>query len=761
MNTNKLRTRLAFIKVQSLILLLLLSFSTQSFSQNTDLDKILASDGVANQNYGGALRISEDYLVVGTTINNINSSVYVYSKDNNGNWANEQKLSSPFDDTSYYFGISVSIAGNTIVIGAPNYDNQLTNTGAAYVYEVDSNGQWNFKQTLLVPNINENDHFGHIVYNTADYIIVNGRELIANTDNEISVYIFEKNQNGDWYNTQKIDLSQFGIGNSENYISMYGDYLVIGDHHYSEIGLFNGAVHIYKKNVSGTWEYDTTIVASDGEEGDYFGTSVSIYENTLVVGASYSDAFGEFSGAAYVYELDGNGNWGNEQKLLPSEGVGPEVFGYDVEIHGDRLIVGAAFQSNFAPSAGAAYTFQRSENSEWIMEDIYAPLDLNGFDAFGWAVSIVAGEIAIGANHHDGNGIEDSGAVYVTSINCSFSLECPENMVIETNMDACEGLATFDDATLIPEIIDGCGGINISQISGPASGEILEAGSYEISFEAISAEGISDNCTFSIEVVDNEAPTALCQDLEFVLNPCNEISIQAEDVDLGSSDACGIASYNLSQTIFDENSIGSNPVELTVTDIHGNSASCDANIQINPSIEINESALIEAENITLNYGETLDLVPNIGPLNAWVFSWYINGDVFCEDCYSISLSPETNGSVELVIQDSEGCKSYSDALSIQVLVEYSVHIPNIFSPNNDGINDVFQAFFSDGVKPAYELQIRDRWGNIVYYKKGEQIAWNGQFRGEDVAEGVYTYALVFSLVNGVEIVETGDVYLMR
>ena len=62
---------------------------------------------------------------------------------------------------------------------------------------------------------------------------------------------------------------------------------------------------------------------------------------------------------------------------------------------------------------------------------------------------------------------------------------------------------------------------------------------------------------------------------------------------------------------------------------------------------------------------------------------------------------------------------------------------------------------------AYELQVRDRWGNIVYHKKGEQIGWDGRFRGEEADTGVYTYALVFSLVNGKEVVETGDVCLVR
>ena len=115
----------------------------------------------------------------------------------------------------------------------------------------------------------------------------------------------------------------------------------------------------------------------------------------------------------------------------------------------------------------------------------------------------------------------------------------------------------------------------------------------------------------------------------------------------------------------------------------------------------------------------------------------------------------------MTVQDAENCYTLTDAISIQLLVDYSVHIPTAFSPNYDGANDLFQAYFSDGVERAYELQVRDRWGNIVYHKKGEQIGWNGQFSGKEATPGIYTYALVFSLVNGVEVVETGDVCLVR
>jgi gliding motility-associated-like protein len=758
MHKKRAPISLHFVNPQSLVCLLLISFSKSLFSQNTDLDQILASDGAAGDKFGWDVSLSEDFLVVGSRADT-SGAVYVYSKDIDGNWVNEQKLSMPTPGIYDYFGASVSIAGNTIVVGCEFDDELLDDAGAAYVYEVDANGQWNFKQKLMATNPSLSGHFGDVVFNTTDYIVVNASSSSPNNMHDKSVYVFEKNQNGNWYNTQKIDpdidpnaLWNTSFGNS---ISLYGDYLAIGEISYSVIGPNRGAVHIYKKNGSGTWEHDNLILASDGADQDYFGRSVSIFENTIVVGI---DGNGLDSGAIYAYDLDGNGNWGNEQKFLPSDNTEETTFGYSVQIHGDRFIA-SALGFPYA-SLGAAYLYRRLANSEWVIEDIYMAFDPSLDDRFGWAVSIFDDEVAIGAPFR--NGINNNeGAVYVKSINCGFSLECPEDMLIETNANTCEGLISFEGAELIQEISGGRGDISINQISGPVNGEILEVGNYEVSFEANNIEGLSDNCTFSLEVKDHEAPTALCQDLAFVLNPCEEIYLQAEDIDFGSSDACGIASYNLSQTVFDESFIGVNPVDLTVTDIHGNTASCEATVTIESAIQIDAPELINPENMTITYGEPLELIPSIANTDELIFFWYVNGTLFCADCYNISIYPESNLDIELIVQDTEGCLSYSDEVSINLMVDYAIHIPNAFSPNHDGVNDHFQAYFSDGVQRAYELQVRDRWGNIVFNQKGENIAWDGNFRGQKAINGVYNYTLVLSLVNGTEIIKTGTVCLMR
>ena len=746
------------------ILLLILCFSQAIFSQNTDLDLVLASDGDTNNWYGNSISMSDDYLVVGAFAvhipgSDLDGACYIYSKDTDGKWGNEQKLSTPDGELSAMFGYSVSISGNTVVIGAPLHG-PPNDLGAAFVFEVDGNGQWNFVQKLTASDDSSNLKFGNKVFISGDYMAVQ-----ANYDNfnniPSRIYLFEKNNAGVWSEVQILDPDVanlvFDFGES---LSMYGDYLIAGHVSYGETTQNQGGVHIYKRNGNGIWIKEALLTPSSGIEETGFGESVSIYENTLVVGAPYTIEGENNPGLVYVYELNTSGNWDLNQELFATFSSEYDGFGISVQIHEDQLIVGGFHHEPFLPISGYANTFKRTGSSDWTNEEFYLAFDASPNDHFGRTVCISGNNLAIAATHHDGNGPQ-AGAVYTTTINCSFELECPEDLVIETNTGTCEGLISYEEAMLIPEIIDGCGDITISQVSGPFNDDILEVGSYEVVYEAISEEGISANCGFAIEVVDNEAPNALCQDLEVQLNPCAEVTILTEDIDFGSTDACGIDSYNLSQTVFDESNIGTNPVELTVIDINGNSSTCNANILINLPISIDESTLIEAENITTSYGDFLDLIPSIDNQEGIIFSWYMNGTLYCDDCYSISISPESNVLVELLVQDAADCFTLSDAVNIQLLVDYSVHIPTAFSPNYDGANDLFQAYFSDGVEPAYELQIRDRWGNVVYHKKGEQIGWDGRFRGKEADTGVYTYNLVFSLVNGEEVVETGDVCLVR
>lgn len=106
-----------------------------------------------------------------------------------------------------------------------------------------------------------------------------------------------------------------------------------------------------------------------------------------------------------------------------------------------------------------------------------------------------------------------------------------------------------------------------------------------------------------------------------------------------------------------------------------------------------------------------------------------------------------------------------DSTVVLDLSFYKVHIPNIFSPNGDAVNDVFEIHGGEDLMAINSLEVYDRWGNRVY--KGENIAqsdaqlWDGTAHGSQSAQGVYVYIAKLLMSDGIERQLVGEVLLMR
>ena len=85
---------------------------------------------------------------------------------------------------------------------------------------------------------------------------------------------------------------------------------------------------------------------------------MAISGDRIVVGAPYDDDKGESSGSAYVYERQGNGSWAQASKLVANDGATEDYFGRSVAISGDRIVVGAPYDDDKGESSGSAYTFE-------------------------------------------------------------------------------------------------------------------------------------------------------------------------------------------------------------------------------------------------------------------------------------------------------------------------------------------------------------------------------------------------------------------
>ncbi|MEN9442875.1 MAG: hypothetical protein RLZ33_2952 [Bacteroidota bacterium] len=174
-----------------------------------------------------------------------------------------------------------------------------------------------------------------------------------------------------------------------------------------------GSAYIYEK-INGKWIEQIKLLASDGEESDYFGYSVGISGDIAVVGAYLDDDLGLNAGAVYIFNYNGS-SWVQTDKIYAADGSSGDVFGRSIDIEGKRIVIGADGDFYNGTSAGSAYIFE-NQGGNWVETAHLSPSDGVNYDRFSNCVSISGDRVLIGAKDHDFLGAE-SGAAYVFKYN--------------------------------------------------------------------------------------------------------------------------------------------------------------------------------------------------------------------------------------------------------------------------------------------------------------------------------------------------------
>ena len=154
------------------------------------------------------------------------------------------------------------------------------------------------------------------------------------------------------------------------------------------------------------------LLASDGSEGDKFGSFVAISGNTALVGAYSDDDDGTDSGSAYILEQQQDGSWLETAKLLASDGTLYDKFGYSVAISGTNALVGSYGDDDNESASGSAYIFQQQQDGSWLETAKLLASDGASDDLFGRSVAISETTALIGSYGDDDNGT-NSGSAYI------------------------------------------------------------------------------------------------------------------------------------------------------------------------------------------------------------------------------------------------------------------------------------------------------------------------------------------------------------
>jgi uncharacterized repeat protein (TIGR01451 family) len=377
--------------------------------------KLLAADEVSHDRFGWAVSISDDTVVVGaplddTTAGGDTGSAYVFVRSGT-NWIVQQKLTASDGTTDDLFGRAVAVSGDTAVVGAWADDTSGgQDTGSAYVF-VRSGTTWTEQQKLVASDGSVADLFGWSVSISGDTVVVGALGHDTPAGNTGAAYVYVRSASV-WTEQQQLQASDAALGDMFGHsVSVSADTVVVGATGADVSGNFDaGAAYVFVR--AGTaWSEQQKITASDGASADEFGYSLSVSGDTVVV-AAYSDdtAAGTDVGSAYVFVRSG-AVWSQQQKLVPSDGSAFEYFGFSVSVFADTVVVGAPFDDPF-PDAGAAYVFVRSGTVWTEQQKLLAP-DGAANDGFGVSVSMSGDRAVVGAPDDSTPGGVGAGSAHV------------------------------------------------------------------------------------------------------------------------------------------------------------------------------------------------------------------------------------------------------------------------------------------------------------------------------------------------------------
>ena len=319
-----------------------------------------------------------------------------------------------------YFGWSVSLVDDYALIGAWQDDDKGSESGSAFFFKKVKKGrdgyQWVEIKKVYAKDAESNDFFGLSVAMSADGVALIGSpgRTVNGKTNAGLVTVFRRAQDI-WFREDELQAAEpayndyFGIS-----VAIYRDTAVVGAYgHDPGPGEETGAAFVYKRDQGTTyWALKSVLVASDAASSDFFGRSVAIWGTTIVVGADGNDDFGSSSGSAYVFDISNSHQWAESQKLLPLKSNEYDYFGVSISMWNNSLVIGADGTTHDGGKlTGSAWYFERGRNGRWKAILQINASDNNPYDLYGSSVSIHKTSILIGAEM--GNGYRyDTGAAY-------------------------------------------------------------------------------------------------------------------------------------------------------------------------------------------------------------------------------------------------------------------------------------------------------------------------------------------------------------
>ncbi|EKE06573.1 MAG: hypothetical protein ACD_18C00325G0005 [uncultured bacterium] len=389
--------------------------------------KIYPDLGEGSSLFGNDVEIQGNIAVVSAyledSIAEDSGSVYVYIWEA-GFWHQVQELvqtSNESSPLSAQFGTSIALDGDYLVVGAPTDGNHkgftLGAQGAVYVYK------WSYTdnkfvdyKTITDPNLVEGSLFGFSVDIDGDRIVVGAPQISLNSGcyfESGKTYVFKLTP--DWHTEAVFEPAHNTCDTYAYEVKISGDFIIVNAMEDDFHGEDSGAVYVYHYDERlDRWTEFQKIKYLDPQTYGYFGQSIDIYKEFIVISSGHIVPYGGNSRPVFIYKLMGDNTFQLVQEI--SIATNNFYFGHDLSLVGNYLIISNPFDSEVS-NAGKIHTYYYDSNSStFVANMVLEPRVGQTNDAFGYSVMTDGEKIIVGSPFDDDNG-HSSGSAYIYEIN--------------------------------------------------------------------------------------------------------------------------------------------------------------------------------------------------------------------------------------------------------------------------------------------------------------------------------------------------------
>jgi len=685
-------------------------------NNNWVLFETLVTADNGHEKLGSAISLQEDLALIGAYgVNGDGDSTgaaYIFERDQDNHWIEIQKITADTVQVNDHFSSSVSLSGNSVLIGAWNGSENGFSSGVAYVFQQDANQQWLQQAKLVAADANVDDLFGSSVSLDGDTALIGAFRTDSNGASSGSAYVFGRDNQGDWSEIQELTandattIAQFGHS-----VSLKGETALIGAWADSEAASYAGAAYVFSKSNAGVWAQQSKIIAPDAAVDEAFGNAVVLTSDTIMVGTDLED--GDSFGSVYFIKTDSDSD---DDGVADVDDAFPFDNSESVDSDGD----------------GVGNNADTDDDNDGVLdEDDEAPLDPAVYD-ITLPVVIVSNDIIVPAVDANGTPLSENNiAIFIASANANDNFDgvvavthdAPSTFPLATtivtftatdtagNTGTATSTVTVADQTK-PEItLSGNSsmilvlndafvepGVTVlDNVDGDLSGNVIVSGSVNIANVG--------TYTLTYNVSDSAGNTATTKTRQVTVQDANApVIVAPNNIIVAAVDANGTAATDNAITTFltsgngnddvdgvvvvtnDSPSnfpLGATTVTFSAVDTAGNIGSATAIITVSDQT-LPVITLIGELSITLNLN---DVYTDAGALA----SDNVDGDITANVVVTGTVNIAAVGTYPLTyhVNDTAG-----NSAVIQIR-HVTIQDPSLVDTDNDGVPDVLDAFPND------------------------------------------------------------------